>query len=1036
MDMNYIERLLKLGYILTEADNGNQGQKVDKSTDKDRYFRLIEDELKDYFSFPGFTLDDSIRTSPDVHLGHGALSAAAQQQQAERLNAMRAEGNQADDGAVDADEELESSENGYRLSEYLRVYITGLFVHPDDVGGWGIGNSQTARAVLERIADDPSLRGTGGSGGSLTAQMLKNPDSYPTGLKNYIALLSKKFIRGMIRIGFEECGLLSYLLHDNRDILNAVASVVDAGDDGENIRAAAPANWDYDKLYHLAHYIIPQFVLKLMVAPATPTPNCDKALIEQNAAYLGDEDLRIIQSYVSPIETAFDTNLCPSGSKKPATYNDLARSAAAWNFSVTNIKRKATHDDHGNLNVYTPPTDGPISEVLRDEEDDSGLVPRYTIEPNKDGVYQYKEGRTVRREYPSQKFGHWTVVDVDNDQDHCRDNVDILGKGFTVMNDPQGKPYRFWFRGGNDKDGQYDYGVGKWCWTGSYYNNYRNLTAHDRGYMLIHDRVLDPDVMDTKDTGNGSKYDSTAFGVVVAGSTSSGIPGLMKASCFQGRQDSTGSDNRPGADFALEYDKSIVPFGGKFPGIIEYGDWSDRYSDKRSIASAINNSIFCLGLIGKWDGSIQVSNGKFRRPSEMEFYTDELVNLMQKWFPVNIKSRKSDNSSKSQTIKLYKIGDLSTLGRILSDAHGDDFSTKDILLSVFQTGNGDTWHLYHKESSDKKLLGCVLAPANEELRLRNEVNTGKITNETFNDEIAQLPALMYTMNDDGRLVPFLIKKLTVGAAMEMLRMWGEHRERSLPERIGAGQVTQRPDSPEGSDEERDSIQWAPAMKSSGKHRTVGTSSDGGIWINGPETNGEPLLVATDDDVSTTLESKALRSTYVVTNTGEYNIWVTASPNGGADGANEMYIIYVRKNKCKMFKMVGSVLGQSTNAILVNGSKVVLGDLMGDVARLNRQNADRYSMFVDLSDVDDSGNGPVIDGAGLYKGALEDLGGRFPGNVGLGVSNGRVDLTTVGNPVLGTIDWYNAMTLDFVETTEIRLDMVTKTPTKLPRETTI
>jgi hypothetical protein len=224
------------------------------------------------------------------------------------------------------------------------------------------------------------------------------------------------------------------------------------------------------------------------------------------------------------------------------------------------------------------------------------------------------------------------------------------------------------------------------------------------------------------------------------------------------------------------------------------------------------------------------------------------------------------------------------------------------------------------------------------------------------------------------------------------------------------------------------------MKSSGKSRTVGFTDDGGIWLSGPETNGEPLMVSTDTGVASLLEDTALRSTYVVTQNGNYNIWFTST--GGSDGSSTMHIVFVRKNKCKLFKMVGSVLGQSTNAILVNGKTVVIGNLMGDIARLNRQNADRYGLFVDFSDVDDAGHGPVIDGAGLYKETLEDLGSRYPGNVGLGVSNGRVTVTQRGNPVVGTIDWYNAITMDFVETTNITLSMVTKSPGKLPRETTI
>jgi len=1020
MDMNYIERLLKYGYILTEAAGG----KPDKTTDKDRYFRLIEDELKDYFKFPGFALDDSMRMGKDVILGHGALSDIARQQQEARLNSLAAEG-------ADADEELVvDDEGGYRLGEFLRVFITGLFIHPSDVGGWGIGNSQTARGILESIAEDPEERGRGGSDGTLRPDMLGSPDTYPEGLKNYIALLSKKFIRGIIRIGFEECGLLSYLVYNSRDIMGAVAAAAGVSPDGEEIKDVVSPKWDFNKLFHLAHEIVPRFVLKTLVAPAVPTPNCDKALIEQNAAYLGESDLQIIQSFVTPIDTGFDTDLRPAGEGRPADYSDLARYAAAWNFSMQDIKDRASHDASGNTNTYTPPEDSELPATM--SADDTGLLPRYTTRPNKDGTYQYKdtEYNCIRREYPSQKFGHWTVVDVDNDQAHFKDNESILGKGYTVMEGPDGKAKVFWFRGGDQKDGDYDFGVGDWCWTGSLYGNYRRASEGDRGYMLIHDRVTDPEILKYRNGGNGTPYDSSAFGVVVAGSDKSGIPGLMKATCFQGRVDTTDSSNRPGASKAVQYDTSIVPYGGNIPGLIKYGRWSNAYSEKKSIASAINNSIFCLALIGKWDNSIRVTNGE-KDPERIEFYTDELVRLMQKWFPVNIESRKTDPESKKRTIRLYKLGDISTLGRILSDAGDDNLMTKDILLSIYQTPSGDRWHLFRQEKTDDGVTGCIFVPADDEFRLMSRLSKGSISQEQYDEEIAGLPALMFTMEDD-RFIPFLSRKITAGDASRMLGMWTQNRVRPLRERVGAGETT----STEESGNPGSEIHWAQTMKSSGKLRNVGHSDDGTVWIRGPETEGKPLALLKSKDLAGILQTSALRGTYIVTESGEYNIWITAEGNG----STELYVGYVRnsgivkKPRCRLFRMIGTVLGEgTTNAILESGGTLAVGNLLGDLARMNMQSSSRYKLFIDLSCVNEDGNGEVLDGANLYDMSLEGLGSEYHGCVGLCVPRGRVDFTRDDSTVVGYADWYDAATLEFRGSSDITLDMLARVNRKLPRE---
>jgi hypothetical protein len=222
------------------------------------------------------------------------------------------------------------------------------------------------------------------------------------------------------------------------------------------------------------------------------------------------------------------------------------------------------------------------------------------------------------------------------------------------------------------------------------------------------------------------------------------------------------------------------------------------------------------------------------------------------------------------------------------------------------------------------------------------------------------------------------------------------------------------------------------MKSSGKNRKIGVGSNGEVCISGPETGNETVALFTDKTVAEFLLAHTLRGTYITTEKGDHNIWITST---GENGESEMYILYVRKGKCKTFKVSGSVIGNDTpNAILTDGNRVVLGSLLGDIARMNRQNSDRYTLYLDMSSMDESGRGSMIDGAGIYIAELREMAQTFHGCVGLGVSNGRVDFSQGEDTVVGVMDWYNADTLEFVRTTEITLGMIPKAPGRLPRET--
>ena len=96
--------------------------------------------------------------------------------------------------------------------------------------------------------------------------------------------------------------------------------------------------------------------------------------------------------------------------------------------------------------------------------------------------------------------------------------------------------------------------------------------------------ALDPDVLKDKEGGaenNGSKYDATAFGIVIAGGKNNYpqkgiIPGLVKATTFEARNDTTYEAGRPGMSKAVSF--GIPASIGIRPGILPpYGTIEDGY---------------------------------------------------------------------------------------------------------------------------------------------------------------------------------------------------------------------------------------------------------------------------------------------------------------------------------------------------------------------------------------------------------------------------------------------------------------------------
>lgn len=1008
---------------LLEADAG--------LVDKDM-FRKIEDDICRIFG-----IDHDIKVQ--VQLGNRAveevyrevtLDQAREETGDATLGTVPVKAGQRQRVDVDEDDENMDTTGEVPLAEYIRIFATGLLIYPRENGGMGIGNSQTARHRMNLISasgqkprpkdpDNPAGAwllppAHPGELSEISIEMTKDPEQLPYDLKNYIALLSKAYLRGMIRICFEEFGLKSYIIHNCPVARQALARIISPKNPvkGEaKLDDNNPPVWNRSKMYHLAHNIIPRLVLRTMIAPISQTPNCNKSIIRQNADYLSIENLELLQDMLDPIDIQVDNNLELHGGKAstPLNYASLKRVVDIPDVDIEKLEHNALHNADGEENVYIPPA--------KAHDEGTQLPHAFGLTP--------KTHTTDTREYPAQKFGSWYVAKIDKSSDDNDPDTDesLARKGFISFDESSTK--RFYFRGGETIDGAWDLGVGRWCLTDGMLNNYRNFSRGDCCYFMIHSKALEPQVLETrpdyhglnKENGRGKSYDSSAFGIIVAGDNytkdDDEIPGLVKPFCIEGRNDATYSGFQPGEDRAVVYNSELVPNGGKIPGLITIR--SNEHTDLwRNHSRCINNTIFALALIGKWDPSIEVCD------STGHLHYDRLVALTKRWFPAG-----SNRSGASTDVtKMFKVPDLSEAGIILGRlAETETDSITDYVIEI----DGVPWH-----PTTTGPTYVLLINADAESRLLGERDD--LQPQEYSNKLDEVPALLFIQSFEGKKRPYIPLYSHPVPQSELQGLNLAKLFKKIAEKINTPLVPPKAPEEESlpvtTDAGTNEIKIFPPFKDSrGKTRRVGISRDAPVlWISGPETDNTPKMVGDipmRDGADFDALLKSERATYVQTENGDINI---LSISGS------LHVSYVRNGRIKEPLKVVNVFPGTTNALLerpgnaVDG-KFTLGNLMGNPARLNNANANRYSGYVDNSDR----IGMYTDAVGLDSVTCCSLLGEHEGKIGLTVQGNFEPANAVrGEPIVGTIDWYDADTLGFNVSTPVSLSMLDKNPGKLPR----
>lgn len=433
------------------------------------------------------------------------------------------------------------------LAEYIRVKATGAMTYQQD---FGIGNSQIARDAIAK-GTSATFQDTDYdeffNGLATTSSVVEH---LPESVRHYIALASRKYLQGILRVAFSDLGLMGYLCDRFPDIHDAMARL--------GIRVTD--QYSAVKLSFFGKKVVPAIIIRDTLARLEPSKTYTKADMGKALKFLGKEMTDAFRDTIEPLDVTLDSNFTTSDGNQ-LDFNELTDIADSGDVLEADVLKNARQNLAGEEYVYNPDAANPLVKI------DTQLT------KTGDGDL----------ECAAYKVGRWYVVYVP-DREHS-------GSGWFHFPEPANKraDKRFYFRRNGDDDGHS--GLGEWCIVynpGSYWRNYIE-SDDDYAYYLVRDDALEDDVIDH---GCGAeRYYSTAVGCVFSGSDDErrgrekGI--IIRDECLIDRGD------------------SYVISGGTY-----YHNWK-KYAPVNMLTEHMsrlkwnyNLTIFALNLIGKWDTSV------------------------------------------------------------------------------------------------------------------------------------------------------------------------------------------------------------------------------------------------------------------------------------------------------------------------------------------------------------------------------------------------------------------------------------------------
>ena len=434
-------------------------------------------------------------------------------------------------------------------------------------------------------------------------------DNFSIGVASLITMLSKRYRMGIMRIAFDELGMMKYLVEKEPELYNGLKRALGKDSLGKFIDSLP--EFDEGKLKELMHDLIPEYVVGAILT------NPDSRLRGQIEKAIGANNLQRIADEYEPIGVELTPDLSTQDGK-PLSFDELER--------VVGYSGKSYEETFpGRKEKYVP-------RGTEEEEDTVGLpggdAPEWedgmVAHSVRDGMRE-KANLNYKGRYRRYRKGRWTVCHITNEEASQNGIIDW----------PNGK----W--------GQF-HNVTHWCITrGSWpgYSSHEGSTG-EAFYMFRDDFI---------DGANNSYTDTYPAGRAFAFYTMKRdglVYSTSRATDFQDMTDVVHSnyDRYPGMP-GFNWDDN-----GQFPPCADCSKIDDISTSPEAKAEAL--TAYVLFLVGADLSDVPVETGERKRSM--------LAELMKIYFPSD-KITGENFDGDSLTPHAINCSDCYEVSRILND---------------------------------------------------------------------------------------------------------------------------------------------------------------------------------------------------------------------------------------------------------------------------------------------------------------------------------------------------------------------------------
>ena len=463
------------------------------------------------------------------------------------------------------------------LTNYIRVWAIQYMTYDDF---FGIGNSGNAAAVISKgmMAEfnDDAI-----NVGRSIWEHLDRPSTLPEPFRDYIALQEKRFLPGILRIAFDELGLMDFMAGQLEVIDNVFAFMgLDVGTPSDTIR-----------LKHFGKVVLPKFTMMAIVAQPSPTAIYSKSELEKGDRYFGDELSHALKDTIDNLDFVPDANLSRGKGGQPLSYDDMLETVDDVDANEKEYVKEATRNVAGK----------PYVADIGDTEN----------VPAVESATQLSVTTDDPDECPAYKTGDWYVVYVRQEKASRNDRDYKSARGWFAFDGPGNVDGRFYLNADYSKGKTENFGVSNWCIVYSpstYWSHYVNVDGNGYAYFLINQNAY---VSNSPTTAYGCTFDAVDADEENGYEHCPNFAGMMRnRQCFMDRSNNYAMSSYLTGPNASTAELITTP--------------SNMLTPTSALYRSANMSIILLSIIGKWDTNVSGEENILNRVKE----------LTNQWIPV------------------------------------------------------------------------------------------------------------------------------------------------------------------------------------------------------------------------------------------------------------------------------------------------------------------------------------------------------------------------------------------------------------------